>query len=93
MWCLQPPWAIRACLDPNRGLYEQDAGATWEQVLFVGDSVGINDVRISSVTGAILATLGIASHEYDKRPREPRQPGVQKFGRRRHVGTPPESMG
>ena len=42
---------------PDRGLYRsQDAGATWEQVLFVGDSVGINDVRISSVTGAILAT-------------------------------------
>ena len=42
---------------PDRGLYRsQDAGATWEQVLFVGDSVGINDVRISSATGAILAT-------------------------------------
>ena len=42
---------------PDRGLYRsQDAGLTWEQVLFVGDSVGINDVRISSVTGAILAT-------------------------------------
>ena len=42
---------------PDRGLYRsQDAGETWEQVLFVGDSVGINDVRISSVTGAILAS-------------------------------------
>ena len=42
---------------PHRGLYRsQDAGASWEQVLFVGDSVGINDVRISSVSGAILAT-------------------------------------
>ena len=47
---------------PDRGLYRsQDAGATWEQVLFVGDSVGINDVRISSATGAILPLRGIAS--------------------------------
>jgi len=42
---------------PDRGLYRSlDAGETWEQVLFVGDSVGINDVRISSTTGAILAS-------------------------------------
>ena len=42
---------------PDRGLYRStDAGSTWEQVLFVGDSVGINDVRISTNSGAILAT-------------------------------------
>lgn len=42
---------------PDRGLYRSlDAGETWEQVLFVGDSVGINDVRISSQTGTLLAS-------------------------------------
>ena len=42
---------------PNRGLYRStDAGGTWEQVLFLGDSIGINDVRISSISGTILAT-------------------------------------
>ena len=42
---------------PDRGLYRStDAGTTWEQVLFVGDSVGINDVRISTNSGTILAS-------------------------------------
>ncbi len=42
---------------PDRGLYRSmDGGDTWEQVLFVADSVGINDVAISTTTGAILAT-------------------------------------
>jgi len=42
---------------PDRGLYRStDGGETWDQVLFVADSVGINDVRISSTTGVILAS-------------------------------------
>ena len=41
----------------NRGLYRsQDGGGTWEQVLFVSDSAGINEVQISSLTGTLIAS-------------------------------------
>lgn len=45
--------------DSNRGLYKSvDAGATWSQILFVGDSAGINDIAINPNNPDIIYASG-----------------------------------
>jgi photosystem II stability/assembly factor-like uncharacterized protein len=45
--------------DSNRGLYKSiDAGATWSQILFIGDSAGITDIAVNPNNPDIIYASG-----------------------------------